>query len=84
MCYQDAFLEDAWANYLYEKSVAPDKVDPDDFVRWTYARALAHRQPRYRAMADRWGITVSADDVAAVKSESDMVNLIASAIDAKA
>ena len=84
MCYQDAFLEDAWANYLYEKSVAPEKVDPDDFVRWTYARALAHRQPRYRAMADRWGITVTADDVAAVKSESDMVDLIASAIDAKA
>ena len=83
MCYQDEFLEDAWANFLTEKSVAPDKVDPDDFVRWTYARALAHRQPRYRAMADKWGITVSADDVAAVKNEGDMVDLVATAIDAK-
>ena len=29
-----------------------EQVDPDAFVRWTYARALAHRQPRYRAIAD--------------------------------
>ncbi len=24
-----------------------DDVDPDDFIRWAYAKALAHRQPRY-------------------------------------
>ena len=82
MCYQPAFLEDAWATYLAEKSVSPDAVDPDDFVRWTYARALAHRQPRYRAMAQRWGVTLQADAVADVGTETDLIALVAEAIDA--
>ncbi|NNL74241.1 MAG: ATPase [Silicimonas sp.] len=84
MCYQPAFLEDAWSTYLVEKSVAADAVDPDAFVRWTYSRALAHRQPRYRAMAQNWGVTVQADQVAQVRTEADMVALVAEAIDARA
>jgi hypothetical protein len=36
----------------------PDAVDPDDFIRFTYARALAHRQPLYSAMARNWGLKV--------------------------
>ena len=58
-------------------------VDPDAFVRWTYARALAHRQPRYRAMAENWGVTVKADDVAKVRSEADLVEAIAAAMAAR-
>ena len=83
MCYQPEFLENSWAEYLSEKSVTEDVVDPDDFVRWAYARALAHRQPRYRAIAENWGVTVQADDIAAVRSEEDMVELLASALEAK-
>ena len=45
-------------------------VDPDAFVRWTYARALAHRQPRYGAMADRWGVTVPASALDGVTTEA--------------
>jgi hypothetical protein len=45
--------------------VTEETCDPDHFVRWTYARALAHRQPRYAAMA-RWGVTVTAEEVGAV------------------
>ncbi|MEL7345537.1 MAG: ATPase, partial [Pseudomonadota bacterium] len=57
MCYLPAFLDAAWDEYLQEKALVEDQVDPDAFVRWTFARALAHRQPRYRAMADNWGVT---------------------------
>ena len=80
MCYNADFLEAAWANYLSEAGTAESEVDPDAFVRWTYARALAHRQPRYKAMADNWGITVQADDVARVRSQDDMIELIAGAL----
>ena len=80
MCYNADFLARAWADYCAETGLAEDKVDPDAFVRWTYARALAHRQPRYRAMAENWGITVKADDIARVQSETDMINLIANAL----
>jgi hypothetical protein len=52
-------------------------------VRWTYARALAHRQPRYAAMA-RWGITVSAIDVQDVKTPADFDHLIAATLDQRA
>ena len=80
MCYKADFLTKAWDDYSAETGQTEDKVDPDAFVRWTYARALAHRQPRYRAMADNWGITVQADDIARVETEADMIYLIAKAL----
>jgi hypothetical protein len=79
MYYEPGFLQQAWQDYLTSNEVAPDAVDPDAFVRWTYARALAHRQPRYAAMAKR-GVTVSADEVAAVKAAEDFETLIAEAL----
>ncbi|AUJ64042.1 ATPase [Aestuarium zhoushanense] len=84
MSYQPEFLTKAWADYLAEKSVSPDDVNPDDFIRWTYRKALDHRQPRYRAMANRWGITVKAEDIYAVRSAGDFQELIARTLEARA
>ncbi|GGD31785.1 ATPase [Sinisalibacter lacisalsi] len=83
MYYQPAFLEAAWDDYLASHDVRPDKVDPDDFIRATYARALAHRQPRYAAMADHWGVKVCADEVARVKTAEDFTELVARALEAR-
>lgn len=80
MYYDPAFLRAAWDEYRTETGAAETQVDPDAFVRWTYARALAHRQPRYAAMARR-GVTVLADEVAAVKTAEDFETLIATALD---
>lgn len=81
MCYQPAFLEGAWAEYLALKKVSETQVDPDDFVRWTYARALAHRQPIYAAMAENWGITVDAGDMAGVQTPDDLTRVIGAALE---
>jgi hypothetical protein len=81
MYYQPAFLHAAWEEYRATHSVTEESSDPDAFVRWTYARALAHRQPRYEAMA-RWGVTVSAEAVAAVRDPAGFDAMIATAIDA--
>ena len=81
MCYNSEFLLAAWTDYLAETGLDEDAVDPDAFIRWTYARALAHRQPRYRAMAQNWGVTVAADDISAVRSEADFVDLVARALE---
>ncbi|SFK64431.1 ATPase [Shimia haliotis] len=81
MCYQAEFLFSAWEGYLAETGDHEDKVDPDAFVRWTYARALAHRQPRYAAMAKR-GLTVTAEAVAQVETADDFVTLIAQTLEA--
>ncbi|MGR3435559.1 MAG: ATPase [Shimia sp.] len=83
MYYQRAFLERSWEGYLTETGAVPDAVDPDAFVRWAYAQALAHRRPRYAAMA-RWGVTVPASDMAKVVTPADLDDAIATAIDQKA
>ena len=83
MCYQPAFLEATWTAYRAETGLAEAEVDPDSFVRWAYARALAHRQPRYRQMAERWGVTVSAAEVARVETAADVIDLVADAIAAR-
>ncbi|MFN5998617.1 MAG: ATPase [Paracoccaceae bacterium] len=80
MYYQPHFLHAAWEEYRATHSVTEETCDPDHFVRWTYARALAHRQPRYAAMA-RWGVTVTAEEVAQVRTAADFDTLMASAID---
>lgn len=81
MYYQPAFLHAAWETYLGQTGLAPDRVDPDAFVRWTYARALAHRQPRYAAMARNWGIRISAEEVSAVRDADDFTELVARALE---
>jgi hypothetical protein len=80
MAYQPEFLSAAWDEYLNENKCQADDVDPDSFIRWTYARALAHRQPRYEAMV-KWGISVSADEVAQVRNGEDFDHLIATALE---
>ena len=80
MYYQPAFLHAAWEEYRATHSVSEETCDPDAFVRWTYARALAHRQPRYGAMA-KWGVTVTAEEVAGVRTPQDFTDLVAAALE---
>jgi hypothetical protein len=77
MYYQPDFLTRCWDEYRAETGHAPHQVDPDTFVRWTYARALAHRAPRYAAMAQNWGITVTAEEVAETRTAPELIALIA-------
>jgi hypothetical protein len=80
MYYQPSFLHAAWEEYRATHSVSEETCDPDHFVRWTYARALAHRQPRYAAMAG-WGVMVTAEEVAKVQTAADFDALMCKAID---
>ncbi|MET4100865.1 hypothetical protein ABIE58_000276 [Roseovarius sp. MBR-78] len=79
MAYQPEFLARVWEEYLRENKCLPGEVDPDAFIRWTYARALAHRQPRYAAMA-KWGVRVTADEVSQATDAQRFDALIAAAI----
>jgi len=81
MSYQAAFLDRVWPEYLSIYYISVGELDPDAFIRWTYAQALAHRQPRYAAMAQNWGVTVTADEVAGVRSAADVDTLIAMALE---
>ncbi len=83
MYYQPQFLHTAWEEYLSDNNLKEADVDPDAFVRWTYARALAHRQPRYAAMARNWGLSVTAEAVAKVASAGDFIALVARTLEAR-
>lgn len=81
--YQPDFLADLWAEYLEQEGKPEDQVDPDAFLRFGYARILNHRQPRYAAMAE-WGVTVTAEEVAQVRTPGDFHDLISRALDRRA
>jgi len=82
MYYPPEIMRDMWHRYLELKGCSEAQVDPDEFIRWGYAEALSHRQPRYQAMADNWGVTVRAEDVANVATPDDFDALIGAAISA--
>ncbi len=82
MYYRPEFIREVWQGYLAEHDLREDEVDPDAFVRQAYRKALEDRVPRYAAMARRWGVTVRAEDVGAVRNAEDFTALIADAIEA--
>ena len=81
MAYRPDFLADCWDRYLNENNLSEGDVNPDDFIRWTYASALAHRQPLYERMS-RWGVTVTAEAIADLRSPADFDALIARSLPA--
>lgn len=80
--YRPEFLEEKWTAYLNDNNLVEDEVDPDAFIRHTYAEVIAHRQPRYAAMAD-WGVTVTAEDVARATTPEAFDAMIAAALEAR-
>ena len=80
MYYQPAFLKSKWLEFIEISEKDEKDIDPDEFVRWVYSKALSHRQPRYLDMA-KWGVSVKADKISAVKNTEDFETLIADAIE---
>ena len=80
MYFRPALLTALWSEYTESRD--PATVDPDAFLRFGYSRLLNARQPRYAAMAE-WGVTVTAEEVAAVHDTAGFDTLIAAALDRK-
>ena len=84
MYYHPDVLTREWQAYLAETGDAPDRVDPDAFVRWTYRRALDRREPLYRRIAEDWGVSVAAEDVGRVQTAVAAIDLVSRALEARA
>lgn len=80
MYYNEDFLRRVWADYLAETGVAEEKVDPDAFIRWGFARLIDWRAPRYKAIADHWGVTISAKEIEDVQAPEDFLKLVEAAV----
>jgi len=80
--YDEKFLDRKLAEYVSEAELdSPDRIIPDEFVRWIFPALVAHRRPKYEAMAQRCGYTLNARLIDAVTSENDFLELVASALD---
>jgi len=79
--YREAFLDDKLTEFMSLKNYAStDVMPPDEFVSWVFPELFKSRLPRYQAIADRYGYTVDANDVATVKNEDDFIQLITAAL----
>jgi len=79
--YREVFLDEKLAEYLALKGYrSADEMPPDDFVTWVFPELFRSRLPRYQTIADQYGYTVDAHEVAAVKCEDDFLQLVADAL----
>ncbi len=79
--YREAFLDEKLTKFLSLKNYSSTEViPPDEFVTWVFPELFKSRLPRYQAIADQYGYTVDANEVAKVKTEADFIRLIADAL----
>lgn len=82
--YREEFLDAQLAIYMREKKLEyVAMIDPDDFVRWVFPKLFHARIPRYEAIANQHGYTITTDELAGVNTEEAFINLVASAVDRK-
>jgi hypothetical protein len=80
--YREDFLDQQIAEYLEEKKLGyAALIEPDDFVRWVFSKLFYNRIPRYQTIADKYGYTISTNEISRVNSEKDFLNLIESTLE---
>ncbi len=79
--YREDFLNPCLAEYFYLKKISSaDEIVPDEFVQWIFPKLWAFRKPRYEAIVEKYGYAIESDEAEQVKSESDLLGLIAQAL----
>ena len=79
--YRPDFLKEQLKIYLEENDLgyAAD-IEPNDFTRWVFPRLFRSRIPRYEAIAQPHGYTVTSEEVSIVRDETDFLDLLETAI----
>lgn len=81
MYYQPHFLVEKWNEFKLLNKVKDDAdVDPDAFGAWGFEALLKDRLPRYQLLADNFGYTIEASDLATVRDGDEFLDLVAGAI----
>ena len=80
--YNEKFLDQKLAEYIAEAELGgTDEIVPNEFVCWIFPALVAHRRPKYEAMAKRYGYTLNARLAEAITNERDFLELVANALD---
>jgi len=79
--YRAAFLEEQLADYMQQYQLPyVAMINPDDFVRWIFPKLFYSRIPRYQAIADEYGYTITTKELYNVRNEKDFLDLIEIAV----
>ncbi len=79
--YREAFLEAQLEQYMAEKAIPyVALIDPDDFVQWCFPKLFRARIPRYEAIAEKYGYTVTTDELRRIRNVEDFLQLVETAI----
>jgi hypothetical protein len=80
--YREAFLDEQLAEYMKINNLDYAAViNPDDFVRWVFPRLFYARLPRYEAIANKYGYSVSTSEIETVRNEKDFIRVVAKVLD---
>jgi shikimate kinase len=80
--YREAFLDEQLDIYMRENRLPyVALIPPDDFVRWMFPRLFYSRIPRYKAIAAKYGYTVTTDELGNVKDEASFLALVEQVIE---
>lgn len=58
-----------------------DDIDPAKFLGWAFPHLFTTRLPKYKRLADKYGVTIPARKFADIKSEDEFLTLIGEALD---
>ena len=82
--YREAFLDEQLAIYMKENNLSyVAMIDPDEFVRWIFSKLFYSRIPRYDAIAEKYGYTITTDELSQVTNKEELMVLIEKAIKRK-
>lgn len=80
--YPEGFLDEQLEAYMREKDLPyVALIDPDAFVRWVFPRLFHARIPRYEAIAEQHGYTITTQELAQVRTEKDFLALVEGVLD---
>jgi hypothetical protein len=79
--YRESFLDEQLPLFLEEKGYRDvSEIPPDEFVSWVFPKLFRARLPRYQAIAEEYGYTVDAGEIAEVQDEENFLRLMEKAL----
>jgi len=79
--YREEFLDQQLEIYKKEKNIEyVAMINPDEFVRWIFPKLFHARIPRYEAIANKYGYTVTTGELYQVRDEKDFLDLLTTVV----
>lgn len=80
--FREEFLDQQLSEYLQVNNLEyVALVDPDEFVKWVFPRLFRARIPRYEAIAEQCGYTVTTGELSDITHADEFLELLSTILD---